>query len=84
LDATISVGGRMRKLREMVPDILAIATQGLQARNRRDSQNNNESRYLDPLYAIANGAPTQASYWLDRYNSAWNGDISRIWYESVI
>jgi glutamate--cysteine ligase len=74
-------GGR---LRDIVPDVVAIAQQGLRARGRRDAGGSDESVYLDPLQAIAAGAPTQAEHWLARYHGDWKGDVSRIFREAAI
>ncbi len=62
--------------------MLAIAAQGLKA--RADMAGGDESAYLDPLHAIAAGGPTQAEMWLDRYHTAWGGDVSRIFAEAAI
>jgi glutamate--cysteine ligase len=74
-------GGR---LRDIVADVVAIAQQGLRGRGRRDAGGNDESVYLDPLQAIAAGAPTQAEHWLARYHGDWKGDVSRIFREAAI
>jgi glutamate--cysteine ligase len=71
-------------LRDIVPDVVAIARQGLRARNRRDGAGNDESLYLDPLQAIAAGAPTQAEHWLARYHGDWRGDVRRIFAEASL
>ena len=70
-------------LRTLASAALAIARDGLRARARR-AGGLDESAYLDPLDAIAAGAPTQAEYWLNRYNGVWNGDIRRIFSESAV
>jgi glutamate--cysteine ligase len=74
-------GGR---LRDIVADVVAIAGDGLRARGFRNAEGADESGYLEPLRAIAAGAPTQAEHWLARYNGAWNGDVSRIFREAAI
>jgi glutamate--cysteine ligase len=71
-------------LRDLARDVVAIARDGLRARNRRDSADNNEEIYLAPLFEIAEGGPVQAEYWLERNRSVWNGDISRIFTEAAI
>ena len=64
----------------------AIARDGLRARPGRDrnAAGDDESSYLDPLEAIAAGAPTQAEHWLARYDQAWQGDVRRIFAEAAI
>jgi glutamate--cysteine ligase len=71
-------------LRDILTDVVAIARDGLRARGMHDSTGADESVYLDPLQAIASGAPTQAEHWLARYHGAWNGDIGRIFAEAAI
>jgi glutamate--cysteine ligase len=74
-------GGR---LRDILPDVLAIARDGLAARHQVNAAGQSETIYLDPLSEIAAGGPTQAEYWLGRYEQAWRGDISRIFEEAAI
>jgi glutamate--cysteine ligase len=71
-------------LRDLAKDVVAVARDGLRARNRRDNHGNDESIYLTPLFEIAAGGPVQAEYWLSRNRSAWNGDIRNIFAEAAI
>jgi len=71
-------------LRDLVPDVVAAARDGLRARNARDKSGNDESIHLRPLYEIAEGGLTQAEFWLERARTAWSGDVSRIFAESAI
>jgi glutamate--cysteine ligase len=71
-------------LRDIAGDLVTIARDGLRARGYRNAAGDDEQAYLDPLQAIAAGAPTQAEHWLARYNGAWQGDISRIFAEAAI
>jgi glutamate--cysteine ligase len=71
-------------LRDILPDVLAIARDGLRARRRRNAAGRDETIYLDPLREIASGGPTQAEYWLGRHEKAWGGDVSRIFREAAI
>ncbi len=73
---------RGRTLRDIAPDVIAIARDGLRARGRLDEAGQDESVLLAPLEAIAEGGLTQAEYWLERYHGAWQGDISRIFAEA--
>ena len=43
-----------------------------------------ESPYLDPLHTIAAGGPTEAERWCERYRTAWEGDVTRIFAEAAI
>ncbi len=71
-------------LRDLAREAVAIAGDGLRARNRRNAGGQDESVYLAPLQAIAAGAPTQAEHWLARYHGAWHGEASRIFAEAAI
>jgi len=75
---------RGRDLRALAADVVAIARDGLRARARRDAQGRDESIYLEPLAAIAAGAPTQADHWLERYATEWKGDVTRQFAEAAI
>jgi glutamate--cysteine ligase len=65
-------------LRALANDALAIAQDGLRARGL------GEETYVTPLRAIVDGGPTQAEHWLERYKSAWSGDVTRIFDEAAI
>jgi glutamate--cysteine ligase len=71
-------------LRDIARDVVAIAQDGLRARRRINAAGEDEQAYLQPLQAIAAGAPTQAEHWLERYNRAWAGDAGRIFHEAAI
>src|SRR6202041_63174 len=57
---------RSGNLRDLARDVVAIAGDGLRARNRRDKKGNDESIYLAPLEQICAGGPVPAEYWLER------------------
>lgn len=80
----IDASWKGRTMRELAKDVVAIAQDGLKARQRLNAAGQTEATYLDPLAAIADGAPTQAEYWLGRYHGAWGGDIGRIFAEAAI
>ncbi|AHJ65324.1 glutamate--cysteine ligase [Granulibacter bethesdensis] len=66
-------------VRDLARDLVAIAADGLRARGQ------GEEVYLDPLRDIVEGgAPTQAEHWLNRYQSVWAGDVSRIFNEAQV
>ena len=71
-------------LHDIAGDVVSIATDGLRARGRRNKAGEDEQSFLDPLRAIAAGAPTQAEHWLERYHGAWRGDAGRIFREAAI
>jgi glutamate--cysteine ligase len=80
----IDASWRGRTLRELAKDVVEIARDGLNVRGYRNASGQTEAIYLDPLAAIAAGAPTQAEHWLGRYHNAWNGDVGRIFAEAAI
>ena len=59
-------------------EMVAIARAGLAGRGF------GEDAFLDPLQAIAGGAPVQAERWLDRYAGPWAGDAGRMLVEAAI
>jgi glutamate--cysteine ligase len=71
-------------LRDLARDVVAIARDGLRARDRRDEGDHDESVYLEPLFEIAAGGPVQAEYWLARNRTNWHGDIRNIFAEAAI
>ncbi len=75
---------RSGTLRDLARDAVAIAREGLRARNQRDISGNDESIHLAPLVEIAEGGPVQAEYWLARNRSNWHGDVGRILTEAAI
>jgi glutamate--cysteine ligase len=75
---------RAGTLRDLARDVVAAARDGLAARGRRNAAGQDECVYLQPLQAIAGGAPTQAESWLARYHGSWGGEIGRIFAEAAI
>jgi glutamate--cysteine ligase len=75
---------RTGTLRDIVADVVAISRDGLRARGRTNEAGDDEQAFLDPLQAIAAGAPTRAEHWLERYHGAWRGEIGRIFQEAAI
>jgi glutamate--cysteine ligase len=71
-------------LRELARDMIGIASDGLRARGLKDASGADERRYLEPLQRIAEGGPTQAEHWLQRYHCAWQGDVRHIWSEAEV
>ena len=74
LDAPI----RGRTIRDVARDLVAISADGLRARGL------GEEVYLAPLEEIVASGKTQADRWLDRYNGAWAGDVSKIFAEAEV
>ncbi len=78
LDATIAD----RSLRTVGREVLDIAARGLAARNRRDREGRDETRYLAPLEAVVDGQ-NNAVVLAACYAGAWNGNVSRAFADCV-
>ncbi len=68
--------------RDLARDMVAIAQDGLRARARHDAAGEDETAYLAPLQPMMEGGPTQAEYWLSRYQGVWAGDARCIFSEA--
>jgi glutamate--cysteine ligase len=75
---------RSETVRVLAREAVALAREGLRARHRLDAAGRDESVYIAPLEAIADGAPCQAEHWLDRYYGPWRGDVRRIFAEAEV
>ncbi len=82
--AGLAASWRGGRLRDLARDAVAIATDGLRARARRNAAGDDESIHLAPLQAIVAGAPNQAEHWLACYHGAWQGDARQIFAETAI
>jgi glutamate--cysteine ligase len=71
---------RGRTLREVALDVLAIARDGLHARALR-SKGEDESHFLDTLFAIAGSGRTPAEELLADFHGRWRGEIDPIFEE---
>jgi glutamate--cysteine ligase len=67
-----------RRLQDIARDAVAISRDGLKARGL------GEETYLSPLEEIAASGLTQAERWLQRYETAWGGDVTRIFAEAEV
>jgi glutamate--cysteine ligase len=67
--------------RDLAREAVKIAAEGLRRRDRRDANGNDESRYLDPIAAIAESGETAADRKLALYRDTWGGDIDRVFRE---
>ncbi len=72
------------ELRDLAREAVAIAADGLRARDRLDAAGRDERMFLTPLEAVVAGAPCQAEHWLARFHGAWAGDVRRIFNEAAI
>jgi glutamate--cysteine ligase len=65
-----------RPLRAIACDVLALSRAGLTRRARLDAQGRDETRYLDPLDLVVDGA-TQAEILLVQFRNEWGGNIEK-------
>jgi glutamate--cysteine ligase len=71
-------------LRVLAAEVVRLARAGLRARRRTEHGGGDESAYLDPVAAIAEGDPCQAEVWLDRLSGPWRGDLGNLWLEAEV
>ena len=69
---------RSRTLREIALEMLEIARDGLARRARRDLGGEDETHFLDALFAIARAGRSPAETLLDDYAGPWGGDVRRV------
>jgi glutamate--cysteine ligase len=72
---------RGRSLRDVALDVLAMAREGLRRRSRLNGMGEDESHFLDTLFAIAGSGRTFADELLEQYADRWAGDIDPIFRE---
>ncbi|MBI3517570.1 MAG: glutamate--cysteine ligase [Proteobacteria bacterium] len=72
---------RGRALRDVALDVLAMAREGLRRRARTSSMGDDESYFLDTLFAIAGSGRTLADELLEEFTGRWAGDIDAIYRE---
>ena len=78
LDAVTPEGETMRDFAGRVLDISAA---GLTRRARLNSAGDNEGGFLDPLREVVTTGMTPADRLLHKYETEWNGELSRIYEE---
>ena len=78
LDAPLPGGG---KLRDIAPEVLAIAHAGLAARGRGNVAGDNETGFLEPLHDIVRSGKVPAEVLLERHHGAWAGDVTKVYEE---
>jgi glutamate--cysteine ligase len=70
------IGGR--RVRDIAVEALDLAHAGLKARARRDAHGRDETRFLDPLFAIADSGRTQADDLIALFDGPWCGHIEPV------
>lgn len=72
---------RNRTVQEIALQVLGIAKQGLERRNRRDGFGETEAHFLNALIEIAESGESPADRKLSQYRNEWNGEIDPIFRE---
>jgi glutamate--cysteine ligase len=62
-------------------EVVAIARNGLESRDRRDRKGRDETIYLDVLEEVVRSGTTPADELLSHYRKDWNGNIDRVFAE---
>ena len=70
---------RSRTFRDIALEMLEIARDGLHRRACRDLSGEDETHFLDALFAIAGSGRTPAAELLEDYRTSWGGDITRVY-----
>jgi glutamate--cysteine ligase len=74
---------RDRTLQSLALEVLAMASTGLTGRNRLGTSGENESGFLEPLFANARMGLTPAEKKLALYHGPWNGSVDPIFTEAA-
>jgi glutamate--cysteine ligase len=74
---------RSRTLRDIALEMLEIAREGLHRRARRDQGGDDETHFLDALFAIAGSGRTPAEELVDDFNQRWGGRIEPLYTEQA-
>jgi glutamate--cysteine ligase len=77
----LSAPFRSGTVRDVALDVLAIAHQGLKRRARDDGLGRDETRFLNPLFRIAEANLTPAEELLCAYHRRWNGSVDPVFAE---
>src|SRR6202035_3260798 len=74
---------RSRTLRDIALEVLEIAREGLHRRAVRDLGGEDETFFLDPLFAIAGSGRSTAAELVEDLHRRWGGDITRVYTEQA-
>ncbi len=72
---------RRGTVRDLALGALAISQEGLRRRAREDGVGLDETKFINPLFRIAESNFTAAEELLAAYSKRWNGDIDRLFRE---
>lgn len=70
-----------RTLNDLAKQVLDIAAAGLTARGQINSMGDNESGFLNPLRQIVDSGKSPAQLLLEKYETEWKGDLSKVYDE---
>jgi glutamate--cysteine ligase len=73
-----------RSARDVARDALALSQNGLRARNKLDSDLRDESRFLEPLMAIAESGKGEAERYIERFEGVWKRSVEPVFVENVL
>ena len=68
-----------RTMQELARDLVRIARQGLKSRAKAWGFDTDEAHFLNDLQQVIDSGETAADELLRRYQTDWNGDVSRIY-----
>jgi len=66
---------KCRPLKDIARDVLAIADDGLERRERLNGSGEDETKYIKVLHAMIDSGKTQADELLDLYNGPWKQSV---------
>jgi glutamate--cysteine ligase len=69
---------RTRTLRDVALEMLDIAREGLHRRARRSADGEDETHFLDSLFAIAGSGRAPAEELLDDFRTRWRGNVDPV------
>jgi glutamate--cysteine ligase len=69
---------RSRTLRDIALEVLEISREGLHRRARRNTAGEDETHFIDPLFAIAGSGRTPAEELLEDFQTRWGGKIDPV------
>jgi glutamate--cysteine ligase len=72
---------RGRSVQSIAQEVIELAHQGLNARNRLNSAGDNETGFLTPLLEVADRGTTPAERKLDLFHGEWGGSVDPIFRE---
>jgi glutamate--cysteine ligase len=70
---------RSRTFRDIALEMLEISREGLHRRARRSSAGEDETHFLDPLFAIAGSGRSPAEELLENFGARWGAKVDRVY-----